>query len=54
MSSHQGRGEGVSECATECHIFISWKLFYNPKIMFKHEPKVATPLLNMLSVNHER
>ena len=22
--------------------------------MFKHEPKVATPLLNMLSVNHER
>ena len=45
-----GEGEGVAEYATERHIFIFMENFF----MFKHKPKVAMPLLNMQSVNHER
>ena len=52
-----GEGEGSAEYATECHIFNfmeNYMYLKNPKFMFKHKPKVAMPLLNMRSVNHER
>ena len=49
MSSHWGRGEGMAESATECHIFHFMENFF----IFKHKPKVAMPLLNMLSVMKE-